>query len=409
MFSNDELEWYRYTLRFNQVFMRNHKPIANIRSGKRLFHFLPFGTALFIFLFLSCTRFKVDNYNSYLYGRIKLGNTLADIQAKILNGVPTNLPQNIPVVSGKIYIPDFEQSLLKVFSTDGEIKFILGTLKEKIGDKYKLIPAKIGKIGLVAVNSDEEIYIQSRGGGKEEQPKVDPGSEDIFIKKSGSFDTELREVIPSSILHYSDTGKLLSTIYVEGTSGNTPFGYIERMETGEDDLLFVFHKQNGDMKLSIYDNGVLLKSISASNFSEIVADTDVVQSRLETILPHLEGKYAVASFSLFDKKNSRFKSRKILKYDFETKTVTQLKEIQDPSESLYWILKDNNFFIWETETEEESSIRLQVHDDEGNHVNNIRLNYLPPRGLWRETWMDSGDEIYSARIKSGYLEIHKWK
>ncbi len=350
----------------------------------------------------------MDNYNSYLYGRIKLGNTLSDVQAKVLNGVPTNLPQTIPVVSSKFYIPDFEQSILKVFSTDGELKFILGTLKEKVGDKYKLITAKIGKIGLVTVNGDEEIFIQSRIG-KEEQPKVDPMSEDIFLKKSGSFDTEFKETIPSTILHFSDSGKLLNTIYVEGISGNTPFGYIERMEAGKNHLLFVFHKSNGNMKLSVYDNGVLLRSVNASNFAETISDTETTQARLETILPHFEGKYAVASFSIFDKKNSRFKSRRIFKYDFETKISSLLKEIQDPSESLYWILKDNDFFIWETETEEESSIRLQVHNEDGTHVNNIRLNYLPPRGLWRETWMDLNDEIYSARIKSGYLEIHKWK
>ncbi|PJZ43593.1 hypothetical protein CH370_02255 [Leptospira kmetyi] len=389
--------------------MRNLHQNSSVYSGKNIRSRNLFLGIVFIGVsILSCTRFKVDNYNSYLYGRIKLGNTLADVQAKILNGVPTNLPQTMPVVSSKIYVPDFEQSLLKVFSTDGELKFILGSIKEKVGDKYKLIAAKIGRIGLVAVNGDEEIYLQSRAG-KEEQPKVDPTTEDIFLKKSGTFDTEYREATPSTILHFSDAGKLLNTIYVEGISGNTPFGYIERMETGEDDLLFVFHRQNGDMKLSVYDNGALQRSISASTFSEVISDTETSQVRLETILPHLEGKYAVASFSVFDKKNSRFKSRRIFKYDFETKTATLLKEIQDPSESLYWILKDNNFFIWETETEEESSIRLQVHDDEGNHVNNIRLNYLPPRGLWRETWMDLNDEIYSARIKSGYLEIHKWK
>ncbi|EMY79758.1 hypothetical protein LEP1GSC060_0898 [Leptospira weilii serovar Ranarum str. ICFT] len=377
-----------------------------IRTRIFLFGIVLIGTSI-----LSCTRFKVDNYNSYLYGRIKLGNTLSDVQAKISNGVPTNLPQTIPVVSSKIYVPDFDQSLLKVFSTDGELKFILGTLKEKVGDKYKLISAKIGKIGLVAVNADEEIYLQSRAGkeGKEEPPKTDPTTEDIFLKKSGSFDTEYKEAIPSAILHFSDAGKLLNTIYVEGISGNTPFGYIERMEAGEDDLLFVFHKQNGEMKLSAYENGALLRSVNASDFSEVISDTETTQARLETILPHLEGKYAVASFSVFDKKSSRFKSRKIFKYDFETKAAILLKEIQDPSESLYWILKDHNFFVWETENEEESSIRLQVHDDDGTHVNNIRLNYLPPRGLWRETWMDLNDEIYSARIKSGYLEVHKWK
>ncbi|TGK31152.1 hypothetical protein EHQ12_03205 [Leptospira gomenensis] len=388
--------------------MGNLKSDAPFTVRNRTFRILTIGCVLFILLVSGCTRFKVDNYNSYLYGRIKLGNTLTDLQAKVLNGVPTNLPQTLPIVSGKIYVPDFEQSLLKVFSADGEIKFILGTLKEKPNDKYKLIPAKFGRIGLVAVNSDEEIYVQSRIG-KEEQPKSDPNAEDIFLKKSGSFDTEIKDAIPSSILHFSDAGKLLNTINVEGISGTTPFGYIERIETGDDDLLFVFHKSNGEMKLSVYDKGILIRSIGASDFQSVVVDSENVQTRLETILPHSEGKYVVASFSLFDKKNSRFKSRKILKYELETKNVTSLKDVQDPSESLYWILKDNNFFIWETETEEESSIRLQVHDDEGNHVNNIRLNYLPPRGLWRETWMDASDEIYSARIKSGYLEIHKWK
>ncbi|KPA33376.1 Uncharacterized protein AMR50_1918 [Leptospira interrogans] len=176
--------------------MRNfHSNLSNHSDMKKQTLIFYFRFVLFCIITLtalSCTRFKVDNYNSYLYGRIKLGNTLSDVQAKVLNGVPTNLPQTIPVVSSKLYIPDFEQSILKVFSTDGELKFILGTLKEKVGDKYKLITAKIGKIGLVSVNGDEEIFIQSRIG-KEEQPKVDPMSEDIFLKKAVLLIQNLRK------------------------------------------------------------------------------------------------------------------------------------------------------------------------------------------------------------------------
>nr|WP_246028284.1 hypothetical protein [Leptospira fletcheri] len=372
-------------------------------------YFLSFLSISVLFCAFACSKFRVDDYNPYLYGRIKLGKDLKELQVNIVNRVPTNIPNQIAISSGLMYVPDFEQSLVKVFNTEGELKFLIGNPKEKGIEKLKIHNVKLGRIGLVAVSSSEDVFIQSRIS--KEDVKQDKAPENIFTKKSGEFRTDAEEVLPSVILKINDSGKLVQTIYSDGVGGSVPFGYVERMETGKNDLLFVFHRSNGEMRLSVFDeNGKVKRRLDSSDFKDMVhSASDGSTWYIDTILSHSEGDYALASFSFYEAKSGRFKGRKIYRYDWETKRILPIKDIQDPSETLYWVLNDDNFFVWETEAEEGNSVRLQVHDDDGNHVNNIRLNYPPPRGLWRETWMDANDEIYSVRIRSGFLEIHKWK
>ncbi len=365
------------------------------------------GTLLLLFS-ISCSKFRVDDYNPYLYGRVKLGKELKELQVNIVNRVPTNVPNQVAVVSGLIYVPDFEQSLIKAFNPDGDLKFVIGNPKDKQSEKIKIYNIKLGRIGHVTVSDGEDIFVQSRIS--REDVKTDKAPENIFTKKSGEFKTEVEEAVPSVILKINDSGKLIQTIYADGVGGSIPFGYVERMEAGNNDLLFVYHRSNAEMRLSIFDEaGKLKQKLDASDFKESLGNQDSNTWYVDSIIAHADGEYALGSFSFYETKSGRFKNRKIFRYDLKEKRITPIKEIQDPSETLYWVLNNDNFFIWETEVEEGNSIRLQVHDDDGNHVNNIRLNYPPPRGLWRETWMDTNDEIYSMKIRAGYLEIHKWK
>ncbi|TGM96771.1 LIC_12708 family protein [Leptospira dzoumogneensis] len=355
----------------------------------------------------ACSKFRVDDYNPYLYGRVKLGKDLKELQVSIVNRVPTNVPNQVAVASGVIYVPDFEQSLIKAFNSDGDLKFVIGNSKEK-QDKVKTYNIKLGRIGLVTVSDGDDIYVQSRVS--REDAKADKVAENIYAKKSGEFRTEAEEAVPSVILKINDSGKLSQTIYADGIGGSIPFGYVERMEAGNNDLLFVFHRQNGAMRLSIFDeSGKLKQKVEGSDFKDSLNQGEAYTWYVDSFISHPDGEYVLGSFSFYETKSGRFKNRKIIKYELKDKRITPIKEIQDPSETLYWVLNNDNFFIWETEVEEGNSIRLQVHDEDGNHVNNIRLNYPPPRGLWRETWMDTNDEIYSMKIRSGYLEIHKWK
>lgn len=383
-------------------------PSNSERNKTRVWKFIT-GAAVIGLLSFSCSKFRVDDYNPYLFGRVKLGKDLKELQVNIVNRVPTNVPNQLAIVSGLLYVPDFEQSLIKAFNPDGELKFVIGYPKEKQNvDKIKTYNIKLGRIGLVTVSDSEDLFVQSRVS--REDVKTDKAPENIFAKKSGEFRTEAEEAIPSVILKINDSGKLVQTIYADGSGGSSPFGYVERMEAANNDQLFVFHRINGEMRLSIFDEAGKLKTrIDSSDFKDAFGTGADITWYTDTILAHTDGDYALGSFSFYDSKSGRFKNRRIFRLDVKDKKVTPIKEIQDPSETLYWVLSNDNFFIWETEVEEGNSIRLQVHDEDGNHVNNIRLNYPPPRGLWRETWMDTNDEIYSMKIRSGYLEIHKWK
>ena len=114
------------------------------------------------------------------------------------------------------------------------------------------------------------------------------------------------------------------------------------------------------------------------------------------------------SFSFIGKKDSRFKFRRIYKYALNaTEPESLLKELQYPSEILFSVSANKEFLIWETENKGES-VKLQVHDKEGNHINNKKLQFPAPRLNWRETYIDENDNLYSVKTSSGYLELYSW-
>jgi len=162
------------------------------------------------------------------------------------------------------------------------------------------------------------------------------------------------------------------------------------------------------MRLSYFLEGELKGNIKESSLSVFFdPEAKELDITMDRVLPHPQGEYVLASFSYFSKKDKRFKFRRIYRCDFSGSKGQLKKEIQDPSEILFCVRSNDEFYIWETE-DQGNSIRLQVHDSDGNHTNNKRIPFTPPRGQWRETYTDAEDNIYSIRIRGGSLEVYKW-
>lgn len=358
-----------------------------------------------LFLSLTCLRFRVENLKEEILFRIPLGNTPEAFEGVVVNQVLTNVPLFIPSSSNITAVADSRQSLVKLFDRNGRLDATLGSPDYKPQGGIPHYPFRFGGIGLVAMNEDGDLIVQNRISSK--GMELPPGGETLYKSYSGAFSTQGATILPSFLVQISQKGVVR---FMLGASGkNTePFRYIEYIAPGDGDKLFVYHRTAEEMRLTFYEDGELkgnLKESTLDVFSSPEAkEFDIT---LDKLLPHPDGDYVLGSFSYFSKKDKRFKFRRIYRYQFDSKTSEFIKEIQDPSEILFSIRNNQDFYIWETE-DGGNSIRLQVHDKTGNHTNNKRLPFSPPRGQWRETYTDLFDTIFSVRIRQGALEIYRW-
>lgn len=359
-------------------------------------------------LLTQCTRFRVENLDPSLLASIPLGETVNTIESTVKNGVPENLPVKISSASGVLYVPDYKRVAVKVFNTDGELLGVFQPSKKKetLPEGVQQIPLNVSGIGYVSAGSDDDVYIQVRLS--KEDLKTEDIEKDLYLKRSGEFSPDSYDSVPSLIYHLDNEGKVLEKIATNGDSGDL-FGTVQGIYASDTSHLFVEHTLDGKLACSHYLDGILESRAQTKDFEE-AANANVENLRVENdrIIPDPEGSFYLASFSYYEKDSERFKFRRVFRMEFPSRYVEMITEIQDPSETLFWVVSGKKFYIWETEVGE-NSVRLQVHDYEGNHINNIRLNFPPPLGLWRETYMDLRDDIYSIKIDSGKLELHTWK
>ena len=325
-------------------------------------------TILLLLLLTNCVRFKIDNLKPTLLGKIKIGTDLTEV--------------------------------------DGDLDFIIGNVPSKNNLKIKVLNQKLGNIGLLAVSSEDDLFIQNRISSNVSAGEI--AKENSFAKNSGYFDTKEKESIASYLLHMDSKGKMVSIIGVSGKNSE-PFRYIESLYAFDKNRLAVYHKFAEQMQLNYYVNDELVGTIKEGNLSIFTGPDSVdYKIKLDTIIPHKDGEYALVSFSFIGKKDSRFKFRRIYKYALNAvEPDALLKELQYPSEILFSVNTNKEFFIWETENKGES-VKLQVHDKDGNHINNKRLQFPSPRLNWRETYMDENDNVYSVKTSAGYLELYSW-
>lgn len=363
-------------------------------------------TFIFLLFFSNCVRFKLDNLKPNLVGKIKIGNDLTEVEGQVVNNALINIPFRIPINANRLYITDYNHSYIKVYGNDGDIDFIIGNVPNKNNLKVKVLNQKLGKIGLVAVSSEDDLFIQNRIST--DTTSEETKSENSFSKNSGYFDTKEKDNTASYILHLDSKGKMVSIIGISGKNSE-PFRYIESIYAYDKNRLAVYHKFAEQMQLNYYVDDNLVGTIKEGNLKIFSGpDANDYKIKLDTIIPHKSGEFVLVSFSFIGKKDSRFKFRRIYKYAFgAVEPESLLKEFQYPSEILFSVNTNREFYIWETENKGES-VKLQVHDKEGNHINNKRLQFPPPRLNWRETYVDENDTLYSIKTSGGYLELYTW-
>ncbi|MCB1159658.1 MAG: hypothetical protein KDK45_19315, partial [Leptospiraceae bacterium] len=117
----------------------------------------------FLLLNVSCFRFRIQELSPSLVTQIPLGTGLQEVQAKKVNKAFANLPLSTPIISDKIYIPDYESSLIKVFNTNSDMEYIIGNpeLQEVNAKKYRILFHRFSAIGNITVDESDDLYIQN--------------------------------------------------------------------------------------------------------------------------------------------------------------------------------------------------------------------------------------------------------
>jgi hypothetical protein len=338
-----------------------------------------------------------------MVAKIKIGSEIENIQAELNNNALINVPLRIPISSDRIFIIDYKNTILKVFLKNGNLDYIVGKIKGKKGN-LKFIDMKLQIPGLVGVSEEDTIYIQNRIGS------AIPTAEFItnrFQLNSGYFSVRDLIHVPSYIHALNHDKNDFLNIGQEGLNSE-PFRYIESISTGNKGKLFVIHRIAEELILSYFIEGKINGKIKESEISILKNSDPKFIIKLENIIPNKNGDYALVSFQYIGKDDERFKFRRIYKYHYnQTEPSDLIKELQDPSEILFGIKQTGEFYIWETKVGS-NHVKLQLHDKEGNHIKNFRLDFSKYRNYWRETYMDYNDSIYSIKIDGGHLELYEW-
>ena len=176
---------------------------------------------LFVLItFSNCVRFKIDNLKPTLLSKIKIGTDLSEVEGVVINNALLNIPFRIPINANRLYIADYNNSYVKVYGSDGDLDFIIGNLPSKNNLKVKVLNQKLGNLGLLAVSSEDDLYIQNRISS-DSSPVVETKT-NSFTKNTGYFDTKEKESIASYLLHMDSEGKMVSIFGVTGKNSE-PF------------------------------------------------------------------------------------------------------------------------------------------------------------------------------------------
>lgn len=359
-----------------------------------------------ILLVVKCGSLKMEELNPIKIAELPIGSAMKELNSPLLHKSYSNLPLQIPVFYNRLYVPDYRNAMIKVFSLNGNLEFIIGNPTINKNEKFKLLYQPFSSIGMIKVTADEDLFIQSFLSGSQEQKKTEVG---LLYKKSGEFVIKEIDIAPSYIIQLDKKGRLQSIIGSEGKNSK-PFRYIEEFYVGQKGKLFVYHRYAARMILTYFQNGEKKGSINETQLAVLQSELrSKYQIKLEKIIPHVNGDFLLASYAFFSQDEGRFKFKRIYKYYYNRTGVMQLlKEIKNPSDALFAVTVNGGFIVWETLINSES-IKLQIHDKQGNYIYNKKITFPMNRSHWRQTYIDESDNIYSLYLNKKNLELYQWK
>jgi hypothetical protein len=378
-------------------------------------------------------RFKVDELSFNEEFSIPYGALPEQYNLKFRKNFPVNLPSEIYFNSDRVFLPNLEKGHIKILSKGGKLEMIIGRDLQPEDPKNKNLPYKIVAFPLSQVvriipGPDNSFYVQNRLTPEQKTEQVKKPSKQKKKKgkqkKPSPYESsnntqgwEFSTLIPygSNIIHFNEEGELISSIGQRGKN-SAPFGYVEKILVDDEERLIVLHHFGLEKVLIWFDKkGKVIKEVSESNLNiSLTEDDKQYTSEIENIIPFPDGEHFLASIAYRDKNSKgeiqfRLKYRKIIKYSLNNpKNGTLILEISDPRETLFWTTADYGFYIWQNENTYKS-IRLQVYNKEGTHINNKMFRFPNPTSFWRQIYADLDENIISLFSDGKKFSIYTWR
>ena len=337
----------------------------------------------------ACGHWKVSSYNSSRLCTLENGTEPGKVPLKFGDDGIFDLTFGVRVFGGRIYVTDNALRRLQVLERDGSPELVIGPkgAQAKGGD-VKAASFNFSILGLLAADSDNNIYVQNR----------------LTAGEGRNFSDDL-DFSPSYVLMFDRNGALQYTLGKQGLP-NIPFDFIEHMEVDRADRLFVVSRKFNTWNVSRFQERKLTFSSNFSNadFTE-KSDGGAFEGRIDCVKVFREGENLLLSVAYYQ--GLRFKYRKIYNYSVrEGKIIRAIVNLPDPKNELFAIMDDSRLYLWNIE---ERRTRFVVTNFDGNIIDNVLLKFDDKRYYFQDLMVDEGGSFYSYRVNRNSVDILEWK
>lgn len=342
----------------------------------------------------SCSQWKLNNLTRKNLLNIPNGTSLGNVSISSKDNVLMKLSMDVTESGGRFYVADNIMNRLQVFDGNGKLELVIGKEKfdhTKNDSGFNRSSFNFGSIGVIAVDSEKNIYVQNsilaREVGSSVSSDVDPNSN------------------PSYILVFDKKGTLQYTIGQRGKA-DSPFYYIENLFTDHKDRLFVISRTFDSWSVSRFtrDERDFTTSFNRADFLE-KENNKSLNPVIENLKTFNAGDQFVVSVSYYQE--SRFKYRKIYLYDIDKKEpLKEIMELPDPRNALFDIVDDKYLYLWNMDSR---SVKFIIYTLDGDIINNLQIEMQQTGALYEKIKIDDNFEFYTFSIFPERLEVFGWK
>lgn len=344
-----------------------------------------------LFICLSCGQWKVSTMKSTEVATIQSGREPGRVLLKYDDNGMLELSFVIMMHAGNIYFADNIQKRIQVLDRDGSVYLILGSRGIESDSDIPFSSFKFSSIGYLAIDSEEQIYVQNKLASRRGVPASSKNSELDFT--------------PSFILVFNKKGDLQYTLGQAGVP-NIPFSYIERMDVDSEDRLFVVSRTFNSWDVSRFkgrkrDFYIDLGRIRFKDSEE----GELYEGRIEDIIPYASGEAFMVAVAYYS--NTRFKYRKLFEFSIKKNKIHKtILNTPDPKNELFAVVDDKHIYLWDMR---DRNIRYAIYNFDGNVINNIMLKCNERNTLFSDVLIDEKGEFYTYHVNREKITIFEWK
>ena len=342
--------------------------------------------------FISCGRWRTTKLKPNKLCSIVSGSDAGNITLKYDNDGILDISFRILFHKGNIYTADNVLKRVQILEKNGSPVHLLGskndnTLQNK-GVNNSFFNFSI--IGSMAVDSNENIYVQNRF---------------ISTKRRNKNTNNKHGFAPIYILVFNKSGTLLYTLGKRG-SPNIPFNYVEKLKIDDQNRLFVISRSFDTW--SVYRFTGKKRDFSI-NFGDADfknnEDEDELSGKIENIEVYKNGENLLISVVYYQ--GSLFIYRKVYNYSIAESAIDKtILEIPEPKNELFTMIDDRHIYLWDVENHD---VKFVICNLDGDIINNILIELPENNESFSEIQMDDSGNLFSYHVNKRNIDVLEWR